>query len=94
MKDKVITVSFFAGLANLVVSLAAYDNVDLSRKFAAFGLIFFLAGLAVMLISEFWHRKRTRCAGKPNESQKVESNKDLTVIIHRINGAVKAGDRP
>ncbi len=94
MKDKLMTVLFFAGLAGLVMSFAAYDNADLSRTFAAAGLVCFFVGFALMLISDFWHRKRTRCAGKPNESKKVETNKDLTVIIHRINGVVKAGDRP
>ncbi len=90
MKDKLITVLLFAGLANLVVSLAAYDCITLSRIFGMIALALFLIGFA--LTSDFRQRKRTRCAGKPNESQKVESNKDLTIIIHRVLALVKAGD--
>lgn len=89
MKDKLITVLFFAGLANLIVSLAAYDYIALSRIFGIIALALFLIGFVLMTLG---HRKRTRCAGKHNESKKAESNKDLIIIIHRVLALVKAGD--
>lgn len=91
MKDKLITVSFYMGLANLVLALAAYDYIGLSRIFGMISLALFFLGF--MLILDFGHRKRTRLAWRHNESQKVGSDKDLTIIIHRNPKTVKAGDR-
>ena len=90
LKDKLVTISFIVSLATLVLAMGTYDYISLSRIFGTISLVISFVGF--ILISDFWYEKRTRRAGKPNESQKVESNKDLTIIIHQNPKTVKAGE--
>lgn len=93
MMKKLAVIFGTAGITTFFIACGFYDDIELFRIlgmmcFCCFGL----CAVAGHIVSEA-KRKRTRCAGKPNESQKVRSNKDLTIIIHRVLGEVKAGDK-
>lgn len=92
MTDKLVTIFGTAGAVIFFLACGFYDDIELFRILGmmCFGC-FFISAVAGHIASET-KRKRTRRACKLNESQKVGSNKDLTIIIHRVLGEVKAGD--
>lgn len=91
MMKKLAVIFGTAGVTTFFIACGFYDDIELFRSLGIVCFCYFgLCAVAGHIASEA-KRKRTRRACKLNES-KVESNKDLTIIIHRVLGVVKAGD--